>query len=211
MSMNRKNSLWLWSTAATLLFCQAAQGSPDNLKVGDPAPVFMAKTYDGAEFYLRDYCGQPRGKHRRQERNILVLSFFASWCKPCKAEMPMLQELASKYRGDGLLFYLVNKGQPRDTVASFLFDQVVSLPVLMDQYEVLSKKYKVRELPTLVVINKDGTLAEYHTGYNENYQAALAFKLDSLLGKPLPKPQMATADSAAKPKPKGKTPKRKSN
>lgn len=184
-----------------------------GLRPGDPAPAFVAKTHDEAEFYLRDYCGEPRGKRHRQERNILVLSFFASWCKPCKAEMPMLQELASKYRGDGVLFYLVNKGQPRDTVSGFLFEQVVSLPVLMDQYEVLAKKFCVRELPTLAVIGKDGKLAEYHAGYSENYQAALSFKLDSLLGKPLPKPQPAAPDSAGKPKPraKGKAVKKKSN
>lgn len=186
---------------------------PVGLKPGDPAPAFVAKTHQDADFYLRDYCGEPRGKRQRQERNILVLSFFATWCKPCQAEMPMLQELASKYRGDGVLFFLVNKGQPRDTIANFLFDQVVTLPVLMDQYEVLAKKFCVRELPTLVIINRDGLLAEYHTGYTENYQSTLAFKLDSLLGKPLPKPRMAAADSAAKPKtkPKGRTPKKKSN
>jgi thiol-disulfide isomerase/thioredoxin len=196
-----------------VLFCQAAPGATEGLRPGEPAPAFVAKAHDDAEFYLRDYCGEPRGKRHRQERNILVLSFFASWCKPCKAEMPMLQELASRYRGDGVLFYLVNKGQPRDTVSNFLFDQVVSLPVLMDQYEVLAKKYHVRELPTLVIIGKDGRLAEYHTGYNEGYQGALAFKLDSLLGKPLPRPQTAAADSAAKPKPKtkGRTSKKKSN
>lgn len=189
-----------------------ASGSA-GLKPGDQAPVFAAKAHDGSEFFLRDYCGEPRGKRHRQERNILVLSFFASWCKPCRTEMPMLQELASRYRGDGVLFYLVNKGQPGDTVSNFLFEQVVTLPVLMDRYEVLAKKYRIRELPTLVVIGRDGRLAEYHAGYADNYQEILAGKLDSLLGKAPPKPQAAAADSAAKPKPKakGKTPKKKSN
>ncbi len=182
--------------------------------MGEPAPIFMAKTHDGRDFYLRDYCGQPRGQRNRQERNILVLSFFASWCKPCKAEMPMLQELASKYREDGILFYLVNKGESQDTVSNFLFEQVVNLPVLMDQYEVLAKKFQVRELPTLAVITKEGILAECHTGYAEGYQSILAGKLDSLLGKVPPKAKGSDPDSLAKPKarqPKGKTIKRKSN
>jgi thiol-disulfide isomerase/thioredoxin len=173
--------------------------------------VFVAKAHDESEFYLRDYCGEPRGKRCRQERNVLVLSFFASWCKPCRAEMPMLQELASKYREEGVLFYLVNKGQPRDTVSEFLFEQVVTLPVLMDQYEVMSKKYGVRELPTLVVIGKDGRLAEYHTGYAEGYQSSLGRTLDSLLGRALPKGQGTAPDSAAKTKPKTKKKAKKIN
>lgn len=208
--MKQKNSIGLLLAAVALASTAPLKAVEDNgLKPGDQAPVFVAKAHDGSDFYLRDYCGEPRGKRHRQERNILVLSFFASWCKPCKLEIPMLQELASKYRGDGVLFYLVNKGQPRDTVSSFLFEQVVTLPVLMDQYEVLAKKFAVRELPTLVVIGKDGRLAEYHTGYHEGYQSALSFKLDSLLGKPLPKP--AAVDSVNKPKPKGKVVKKKNH
>lgn len=171
---------------------------PAGLRPGNQAPVFVAKAHDEAEFYLRDYCGEPRGRRHRQERNVLVLSFFASWCKPCKAEIPMLQELASRYREDGVLIYLVNKGENRDTVSNFLFEQVATLPVLMDQYEVLSKKYQVRELPTLAVIGRDGKLAEYHTGYSEGYQSVLAAKLDSLLGRV---PARAAADSVPKQKP----------
>lgn len=193
--------------AALALALTSAPAVPAGLKPGDQAPVFMVKAHDESEFYLRDYCGEPRGKRNRQERNVLVLSFFATWCKPCMEEMPMLQEMASKYRDQGVLFYLVNKGQTRDTVGNFLFEQVVSLPVLMDQYEVISKKYGVRELPTLAVIGGNGRLAEYHTGYQQGYQKVLEHKLDSLLGKVLPKPQGTTGDSV--PKPKGAKPKRK--
>lgn len=202
--MNRIIRNGLWAAAALWLLCRAAVGAAEDLRPGDPAPAFVAKTYDDADFYLRDYCGEPRGKRYRQERNILVLSFFATWCKPCKEEIPVLQELSTKYKGEGVLFYLVNKGEGRDTVGDFLYERVVTLPVLMDRYEVLAKKYCVRELPTLVVIGKDGRLAEYHTGYHESYQRALAFKLDSLLGKPLPKLQAAAADIAPRPKPKAK-------
>jgi len=206
--------------SAALLLALASAPAPAGpaekagLKPGDPAPVFVAKAHDDSEFYLRDYCGEPRGKRCRQERNVLVLSFFATWCKPCRAEMPVLQELASKYRGEGVLFYLVNQGQPRDTVSNFIFDQVVTLPVLLDQYEVTAKKYGVRELPTLVVIGKDGKLAEYHSGYAEGYQAALGRTLDSLLGRALPRQPGAAGDSGPKAKAaktKGKRTIKKSN
>lgn len=183
--MKKRNRLWLPCLVAVLGASLGAAG--ESPKIGEPAPTFVAKTFEGADFYLRDYCGQPRGSRHRQVRNILVLSFFATWCQPCRQEMPMLQELASKYRDDGVLFYLVNDGQSRDTVEAFLYEQVVNLPVILDPFEVLAKKFSVRELPTLAVINRDGILAEYHSGYHPEYQKTLTYKLDSLLGrKPAP-------------------------
>jgi len=176
----------------------AAGVGPAGMKSGQPVPAFVLKTLDGQDFYLRDYCGEPRGKRFRQDRNILVLSFFTTWCKNCKLEIPVLQEMASAYRDQGIQFYLVNVGQPKDTVSAYVFDQVISLPVLLDQYEVVSKKFSVKELPTLTVIGRDAVLAEYHTGYTPDYQVKLVTKLDSLLGKTAPAVKPAAGDTSAK-------------
>jgi len=202
--MKRRDRLWIWAAAAALLagHCLAGQAGPPA--IGQPAPIFVAKTFDGSDFYLRDYCGQPRGSRHRQERNILVLSFFATWCQPCRQEMPMLQELAAKYREDGVLFYLVNQGQSRDTVENFLFDQVINLPVILDQFEVLAQKFCVRELPTLAVVDRSGILAEYHTGYHPEYEKTLIHKLDSLLGR-LPGPGKKAEGKTAERKAGAKT------
>lgn len=149
---------------------------------GQPAPIVVLKTLDGKDFYLRDYCGQVRGPRHRQEREVVVLSFFTSWCKNCKSEIPVLQQLASEMAGLPVKFYLVNVGQPRDTVENYVFQNVTTLPVLMDQYEVASKKYKVKELPTLVMIDKEGILKEYHTGFVPAYGDSIRMKIHSLLG-----------------------------
>lgn len=159
----------------------AAESAAPEL-TGKPAPIVVLKTLDGKDFYLRDYCGQPRGLRRRQERDVVVFSFFTSWCKNCKFEIPVLQQLASEMAGLPVKFYLINVGQPRDTVENYVFQNVVSLPVLMDQYEVASKKYKVKELPTLVMIDKEGILREYHTGFIPAYGDSIRLRIRSLLG-----------------------------
>lgn len=149
---------------------------------GKTAPIVVLKTLDGSDFYLRDYCGQPRGPRQRQERNVVVMSFFTSWCKNCKNEIPLLQELSSELSQYGAKFYLVNVGEPKDTVENYVFNNVINLPVLMDQYEVASKKYQVKELPTLVMIDKDGILKEYHTGFVPAFGDSIRSKVRSLLG-----------------------------
>jgi thiol-disulfide isomerase/thioredoxin len=159
----------------------AAGEAPPDLS-GQPAPVVVLKTMDGNDFYLRDYCGQPRGPRTRQEREVLVLSFFTSWCKNCKVEIPVLQQLASELAGQPVKFYLVNVGEPPDTVESYVFNNVITLPVLMDRYEVASKKYKVKELPTLVMVDREGIIREYHTGFVPAYGDSIRLKVRSLLG-----------------------------
>ncbi|MBU1356730.1 MAG: TlpA family protein disulfide reductase [Candidatus Edwardsbacteria bacterium] len=159
----------------------AAESAVPEL-IGKPAPIVVLKTLDGKDFYLRDYCGKIRGPRHRQEREVVVLSFFTSWCKNCKNEIPVLQQLASEMAGLPVKFYLVNVGQPRDTVENYVFQNVTTLPVLMDQYEVASKKYKVKELPTLVMIDQDGILREYHTGFLPAYGDSIRLKVRSLLG-----------------------------
>jgi len=184
-----------------------AAGDKPGLKAGDPAPPIVLKNLDGTStFYLRDHCGEPRGPRKPQQRNVVVLSFFTTWCENCKKEIPCLQEMASRFAGDSIRFYLVNVGEDRDTVESYVFHRVISLPILHDEFQVTAKKYQANSLPTLVVIDKAGTIAEYHTGFVAGYEKELEAKLNLLLGKAKPESLATRTDSAAadtvKPKPK---------
>jgi thiol-disulfide isomerase/thioredoxin len=186
-------------------------GDQPGLKVGDPAPPIVLKNLDGGStFYLRDYCGQPRTPRTRQERDVVVLSFFTTWCVNCKKEIPGLQDMASRFANDSIRFYLVNVGEDRDSVEAYIFQWVISLPILHDEFSVTSQKYKANSLPTLAVIDKAGNIAEYHVGYVAGYEKELEAKLNKLLGKAKPtvlttKPDSTAADTAkAKPKAKGK-------
>jgi len=173
-------------------------GDQPGLKVGDPAPPIVLKNLDGGStFYLRDYCGQARTPRTRQERDVVVLSFFTTWCVNCKKEIPGLQEMASRFTGDSIRFYLVNVGEDRDTVEACIFQRVISLPILHDEFSVTSQKYKASSLPTLVVIDKTGNIAEYHVGYQDGYETELEAKLNLLLGKTKPKSPAVTLRSGS--------------
>jgi thiol-disulfide isomerase/thioredoxin len=162
-------------------------GDQPGLKVGDPAPPIVLKNLDGGStFYLRDYCGVARGPRQRQERDLVVLSFFTTWCENCKKEIPCLQEMASRFTGDSVRFYLVDVGEARDTVEACIFQRVISLPILHDEFSVTAQKYKANSLPTLVVIDKAGNIAEYHVGYVAGYEKELEAKLNLWLGKTKP-------------------------
>lgn len=171
-------------------------GPGEGLTVGQPAPQFMLKAHAGEDFYTRDYVGEPRGKRFRQERNVMVLSFFASWCKPCKQEIPVLHDLAAVYASDGVKFFLVNKGEEKGVVDNCIFDDKITLPVLLDPYEVACKKFKLNELPTLVIIDTAGNVADHRTGFAPGDQESLKACLDKLLGKVKPAP-VVKVDSAA--------------
>ena len=138
-----------------------------ELKVGDPAPTFFAKTLDNRSFFLSDSL-------ERNQRPI-VLSFFATWCIPCRKEIPMLDTVRTKY--PHIDFYLVNvsglsqgkkvlKEDPK-LVKEMIESLGTTMPVLMDKYGNAAQKYDALILPRLVVINSKGKIAYAHTGYED--------------------------------------------
>lgn len=197
-----KNILSFCLTLMVLSAPALGAGDKPCLKVGDPAPPIVLKNLDGGStFYLRDYCGQARTPRTRQERDVVVLSFFTTWCENCKKEIPCLQEMASRFAGDSIRFYLVNVGEDRDTVEAYVFQRVVSLPILHDEFSVTSQKYKASSLPTLVVIDKIGNIAEYHVGFQAGYEKELEAKLNLLLGKTRPESLAAALRQGSAPAP----------
>jgi len=149
-----------------------------ELKVGDEAPTFFTKTLDNKSFFLSDSL-------ERNKRPI-VLSFFATWCIPCRKEIPVLDTIRIKY--PDIDFYLVNvsglaqgkkvlKEDPK-LVKQLVESLGTSMPVLMDKYGNAAKKYDALILPRLVVIDSSGKIAYAHTGYEEGDEKKLIEILD---------------------------------
>ena len=84
-------------------------------------------------------------------------SGWATWCPPCRAEMPELNEFAKKHEGE-VTFYAVNLQEPKDTVDKFLKDNGFTMPVLLDLKGDAADAYQIRAIPTTYVIDKDGTI-----------------------------------------------------
>jgi thiol-disulfide isomerase/thioredoxin len=126
----------------------------DTDLVGRTAPGFSLATLDGGQFSLEEQ----RGK-------TVVLSFWASWCTPCRYELPALQEL-SRERPD-ILFVAVNVDRDVVPAKRFLRGLDLSMPVVLDSNSEALGDYGVMSMPTMFLIDKNGTVQLAKTGFSK--------------------------------------------
>ena len=150
-----------------------------QIKVGDDAPTFFVRDLAEENFFLSDTLklGKPT-----------VLSFFATWCGPCRLEMPQLDTLSHSYKN--VNFYLVDvsgltqcksKMKEDPEKVKMMVDKLgVSLQVLMDKYGKVAEKYGVKSLPRLVVIDQKSKVHYIHDGYAPGDENKLKEVLDKL-------------------------------
>ena len=124
-----------------------AEQAMDAEGVEGTAPPFKATSFDGSEVAI----------NAAMDKKLYVINFWATWCPPCRAEMPELNEFAKKHEGE-VTFYAVNLQEPKDTVDKFLKDNGYTMPVLLDLKGEAAEVYKVRAIPTTYVVDKDGTI-----------------------------------------------------
>ncbi len=142
---------------------------PPSPQVGFPAPDFSLSNLDGQSVRLADWRGQP-----------LVLNFWATWCPPCRAEMPALQAAAQAYGDQGVRVLGVNQAEDPNPVVGFMQTLGLDFPVLLDRDAAVSQLYRVRSLPTTFFIDREGVIREIVIG-GPMSQALLTSKMESLL------------------------------
>jgi peroxiredoxin len=127
---------------------------PALAMVGKPAPDFSLKGLDGKDVKLEDFKG-----------NVLVFDFWATWCPPCVAAMPGLNELAAEFKEQGVKVVAINADEEKDLVAGFINSRKLNnLIVLLDPETKVGEQYMANELlPTTMVIGKDGTIRKVMT------------------------------------------------
>ncbi len=137
---------------------------------GIPAPDFALTSLDGKIVKLSDY----RGK-------AVLLNFWATWCSPCKVEMPWFVDLQKKYGGDGLVVLgIAMDDTETDKIAQFASEMGVNYPVLLGTDKVSEQYGNVEYLPTSFYIDREGKIVGKGTGLlgraeiEENVQKALA-------------------------------------
>lgn len=137
--------------------------------VDRPAPDFSALTLDGSTVSLADFRGQKR----------VVVAFWASWCGPCRLEMPSLIEFYKKNHSDSSDFEILAVSIDEDTKAAenFATAQKLNFPVLLDPSQKVANAYGVEGIPTMFVIGKDGKVIFGHTGYSMGMEYRLAGEL----------------------------------
>ncbi len=163
---------WLWSTVAGLFLIGGGawiimtQLLPANAPVrgavyarqdalpGQPAPNFELANLAGQPVKLSDFAGKP-----------VILNFWATWCPPCRQEMPELQAAAEEY-GDRLTIIGINhtSGDNPDLVPNFVAEYGITFPVLLDELGLVVEIYGVVGLPTTIFIDRNGVINEIITG-----------------------------------------------
>ncbi len=141
---------WIWLSRVPSDVAARAESIP--LK-GHPAPEFTLQTLDGDALSLSDLQGK-----------AVVLNFWATWCPPCRAEMPELQAAYEEYSPGGLVVLGVNQGEDQAAVKAYLEELNLTFPVVLDTQFEASEIYQVNSLPTTFFIDRDGVIREIVVG-----------------------------------------------
>lgn len=128
------------------------------LKENEAAPVFMLPSLDGERVSLRDFCGQLRNPWKTKLKRILVLSFMASYCVPCRHEIPQLEAFAREAPEDVKVIFITVDTISNEAIAAFVKKMDMRQMVLSDRYGNVMKKYGVQKLPSLFILDKEGGL-----------------------------------------------------
>ncbi len=114
---------------------------------GQPAPDFALPALDGTPRRLSDLHGRP-----------VLLNFFATWCVPCRVELPEFERAAERYRDRGLVVLLVDVQEEPEAVAAFVRDLGLRSPVVLDRTGEVAARYRVQGLPSSFFVGRDGLI-----------------------------------------------------
>ena len=149
--MKHRIAAILTPLAATLLLALPASGAGP---ASGPAPQFTLDARGGSKISLTQYKGQ-----------VVMLNFWASWCGPCRQEMPLLENIYKKYNKMGFTLIGVNVEPDSKAAEGFLKATPVSFPVIYDKDSTVSKAYDVSGMPSTVIIDRKGNIRVLHRGY----------------------------------------------
>jgi peroxiredoxin len=136
-----------------------------------PAPSFTLQSSTGEQVSLESLKGK-----------VVMVNFWATWCVPCRQEMPHLQALYERYESLGFELLAVNvEKNNAEGARKWLEETPVTFPVLLDGNNQVSKLYKVQTMPSTVLIGRDGTMRFIHHGYKPGYENEYQTQVRALL------------------------------
>jgi thiol-disulfide isomerase/thioredoxin len=177
------------AVVAAALLAAAPAVADDEVGVGLPAPSFSLRAMNpeasGAGWVALDrFVG---GEPEDAASKAVLLTFFASWCEPCKRELPFLVQLDKMYRDQGLrvIGVCIDKEEAGIEAAKKLVsEKKAAYPVLSDRFNFLARRYLGEQapLPSVFLIKRDGTIARIERGYAKDASAFLLGEVQEVLG-----------------------------
>ena len=107
---------------------------------------------------------------KEQRGHVVMVNFWATWCGPCRQEMPQLNRLYEKYKSSGFVLLGVNVDDDASKAAEVAAKLGVTFPVLLDTEKTVSKLYDLSTMPSTVIIDRDGKVRYVHRGYLAGYE-----------------------------------------
>ncbi|MFW6310130.1 MAG: peroxiredoxin family protein [Prolixibacteraceae bacterium] len=148
-----------------------AQDNYSQVKEGDVAPGFVIKTLDGETRLLSELKGK-----------VVWLNFFATWCPPCRKELPHLQNVYNELKdNEDFEVFVIGREHDQKELQKFKEEQNFTMPFVPDPDRIIFSKYASQNIPRNIIIDKEGRVAVSDVGFNENDFNKITEKLKMLL------------------------------
>lgn len=134
-------------------FYTAYTSDGSSTQIGEPAPDFTLINLEGENVRLSDLQGKG-----------VLINFWATWCDPCKREMPLMENEYQKMKDEGIEFLAINIAESELAVSRFTERLGLTFPILLDPDRAVTNLYEVGPIPSTYFVDKDGILVDHYTG-----------------------------------------------
>jgi peroxiredoxin len=165
MNITKTKFGWL----ALLLAC-AVGSAAAAVQLSTNAPDFTLRSVAGTNLRLQEQRGQ-----------VVLVNFWATWCGPCRQEMPHLNRIYDKYRASGFVLLGVNIDDDPRAAADLAAKLGLRFPVLLDTDKQVSRAYDMSAMPATLLIDRDGRVRHIHRGYRDGVERTYEEQVRSLL------------------------------
>lgn len=165
-----KNTFKIFGVIGFTFFFAMTTGYAASEKLSGKASDFTLKSRSGKNIKLSELRG-----------DVVMLNFWASWCGPCRKEMPLLEKIHKKYKRLGFTLLGVNVEENSSAAKNYLKDVKVTFPVLFDTTNKTSKLFDVSAMPTTILIDRSGNKRYLHKGYKPGYENDYKKQIKKLL------------------------------
>jgi len=170
--MKKRSKTWLMTVLITFAFnAYAMDQTLSPVEPPIPAPDFALPDVDGNLHHMTEYLGKP-----------VIVNFWATWCPPCREEMPSMNRAWKEVESEGIAMLAINVGEDEDTVFTFTADYPVEFTLLLDENGVVVEDWGVLGLPTTFVVDPKGQIVYRAVGGRAWDDPVLLDKVRALKG-----------------------------